>query len=244
MQQLGLTFSTSRRGGPRAGAGRKRGRVRHTPHRARTKHQAAHPVHVTLRAFLSSLRSQRIAITILRALRDSRRDTFRVAHYSIQDNHVHLIVEAENKRALSSGVRGLSIRVARRINSLLGRSGAFWADRWHGHALKTPREVRGFSTSCTSSRVQPYSDVLAWVNVRTRRQRSLCDGLVGTGTVISGVDRSLGSLFRGWLQASLWRAPLCLRTRHTRPGLSTPFSEEDWKPVIGLSARGAICANR
>ena len=141
MQQLGLAFAKSR-GGARAGAGRKRGSMGHTPHRARAKHQTTHPVHVTLRASLRSFRSQQVARTILGALRDSRRETFRIAHYSIQDNHLHLIVEAEDKTALSSGVRGLTIRIAKRLNQLLFRRGAVWADRWHGHALKTPREVR------------------------------------------------------------------------------------------------------
>ena len=89
MQQLGLAFSRARRGGPRAGAGRKRAQTRLTPHRSRAKHQAAHPVHVTLRASLRSLRSQQVARTVLGALRDSRRETFRIAHYSIQDNHQH-----------------------------------------------------------------------------------------------------------------------------------------------------------
>ena len=67
---------------------------------------------------------------------------FRVAHYSVQENHLHLIVEAENKRALSSGMRGLMIRIARRVNTLLFRRGRFWADRWHGNALTSPRQVR------------------------------------------------------------------------------------------------------
>src|SRR5690606_34200568 len=44
--------------------------------------------------------------------------------------------------ALSSGVRGLAIRIARNVNQLLFRRGKFWADRWHAHALTTPRTVR------------------------------------------------------------------------------------------------------
>jgi hypothetical protein len=79
---------------------------------------------------------------VLGAFRASNRDDFRIAHYSVQANHVHLIVEAENAKALSSGVRGLMVRVARRVNRLLFRRGHFWGDRWHGHALTGPRQVR------------------------------------------------------------------------------------------------------
>ncbi|MEO8902532.1 MAG: transposase [Polyangiaceae bacterium] len=151
MQQLGLEFQRKRatrktepRGGARKGAGRKRlhAALRHTPHRARPKHSAAHPVHVTLRAFTRSLRSQHVTHTVLRALRDSNGAHFRVVHYSVQENHLHLLVEAEGKRALSSGIRGLMIRIARRVNQLIFRRGRFWADRWHGTALTAPRQVR------------------------------------------------------------------------------------------------------
>ena len=60
----------------------------------------------------------------------------------MQDNHLHLIVEAADKALLSSALHGLAIRIALRVNRLLFRRGRFWADRWHGHALVTPREVR------------------------------------------------------------------------------------------------------
>jgi hypothetical protein len=53
-----------------------------------------------------------------------------------------LIVEAEGRAALSSGVRGLMVRIARRVNRLLRRRGRFWADRWHGRDLAGPRQVR------------------------------------------------------------------------------------------------------
>lgn len=99
-------------------------------------------MHVTLRALSRSLRSQHIASTVLRSMRDSQRLGFRIVHYSIQDNHLHLIIEADDQSVLSSGVRGLVVRIARRVNQLLFRRGRFWADRWHGRALSSPREVR------------------------------------------------------------------------------------------------------
>ena len=144
MQQLGLVFTKRSRGGARPRAGRKAlpAGQRHTPHRARPSHKAAHPVHVTLRASVRSLRSQHVVRTVLGALRDSRREGFRIVHYSIQPNHLHLILEAESATLLSSGVRGIMVRIARRVNKLLSRAGRLWADRWHAHALKTPREVR------------------------------------------------------------------------------------------------------
>jgi putative transposase len=60
----------------------------------------------------------------------------------VQWDHVHLVVEASDKRALSAGIRGVAIRLARYVNELVMRKGRFWADRWHGRALATPRQVR------------------------------------------------------------------------------------------------------
>jgi hypothetical protein len=72
--------------------------------------------------------------------RDEKR--FRVVQFSVQWDHVHLVVEASDKRALSSGVRSVAIRIARYVNELVGRTGRFFADRWHGRALTSPRQVR------------------------------------------------------------------------------------------------------
>jgi hypothetical protein len=62
--------------------------------------------------------------------------------FSVQSDHLHLIVEAGDGGALSSGVRGLAIRLARAINRALRRCGRVWADRYHARALSTPRAVR------------------------------------------------------------------------------------------------------
>jgi len=60
----------------------------------------------------------------------------------VQYDHVHLLVEAIDKGALSAGIRSVSIRIARYVNELLGRKGRLWADRWFGRELVTAREVR------------------------------------------------------------------------------------------------------
>jgi len=101
-------------------------------------------VHVTLRAAdaIRCLRSCRVFPAVRRALAASSHANFRILEFSIQDNHVHLIAEAEHRRALSGGVRGLAIRLARAVNRALGRRGPVWSDRYHARALTTPRAVR------------------------------------------------------------------------------------------------------
>jgi hypothetical protein len=70
---------------------------------------------------------------------------FQVVEFSVQDTHLHLVVEAVGEaahRELRSGVSGLVIAFAKRLNTMLRRRGRVWADRWHGRELPSPREVR------------------------------------------------------------------------------------------------------
>ena len=133
-------------GGRRRGAGRKRtpGSRPSVPHVTRPPHVAAHPVHVTLRcaSAVRCLRAGGVFPAVSVALSGASHDGFRVIHFSAQDDHVHLIVEADDTPALRRGVRGLTIRMARAVNAALGRRGAVFGDRYHARALTTPRAVR------------------------------------------------------------------------------------------------------
>ena len=114
------------------------------PHRSRPPHVGAHPIHVTLRAVdaLRCLRSARVFPAVRRAIAAAGHFDFRIIQFSVQNDHVHVLAEAEDGRALSGGVRGLAIRLARAVNRTLGRKGRVWGSRYHARALTTPRAVR------------------------------------------------------------------------------------------------------
>ena len=104
-------------------------------------------MHVTLRARrgLPPLREAflvRVARAAIRSANQAWGETFRIVHFSVQNDHVHLIVEAVDGARLARGVQGLSVRLARRINEALGVRGKFWGDRFHSRELATPRAVR------------------------------------------------------------------------------------------------------
>ena len=135
-------------GGPRAGAGRKPdakdGRAG-VSHRARPSLASRHPVHVTvrLREGLPTLRNRRVYGALRNAFAAGcDLFGFRLAQYSVQRDHIHMICEAKGRRALARGVQGLLIRVAKALNRLWGRKGSLFADRYHDRVLRTPKEVR------------------------------------------------------------------------------------------------------
>lgn len=142
--QLDLRFH--RRGGKRPGAGRKpNGEKAGVSHLQRPRFARTVPVHVTMRAapHVWNLRSQRAFRVVGPAIaKAAERFGMRIVQFSVQGNHLHLIVEAADTRALSRAMQGFSVRVARGLNRMMKRRGRVLGDRFHAHVLRTPSETR------------------------------------------------------------------------------------------------------
>jgi REP element-mobilizing transposase RayT len=100
-----------------------------------------------IRRGIPSLRSSRFVRAFEATLRGGgcERGRFRVVHWSVQRDHLHLIVEASSGFDLGCGMKSVGVRVARAVQRVfgLGRGrGAVLQDRFHLHVLRSPREVR------------------------------------------------------------------------------------------------------
>ena len=143
MRQSEFKFRTW--GGKRRRAGAKpkgeRAGVKHDP---RPVLKSRFPVHVNvkLRERLISLRQDCVQRPLLRVFRAANKPNFRLVHYSIQTNHMHFLVEAEDAKALSRGMQGLMVRMARALNHLMKRSGKVFADRYYAEILTSPRQTK------------------------------------------------------------------------------------------------------
>jgi REP element-mobilizing transposase RayT len=107
------------------------------------------------------------------------RGEFRVAHYSIQRDHAHLIVEARGREALARGMKSIAARLARAVNRVFSRSGPVLDGRFHHRVLRTPREVR---------------NALAYVLLNARRH--LCEAQRRPPSSRPARRRELGALVR------------------------------------------------
>ena len=148
-----VLFEQKKRGGTRRGAGRPpKGERAGDRHKQRPFHDARHPVHVVLRAVkaVGSLRRRRVYQAIREATRTvARREDFRIVHLSIQRTHVHLLVEANGKAALASGMQGFQISAAKHLNAAISkgrpgprRRGTVFPDRYHAVVIGSPRQAR------------------------------------------------------------------------------------------------------
>lgn len=154
--QLGLF----RNGGKRRGAGRKPVGARACMSRhARPVVEASNGLHVTLRVVSDVGRLRRPVM--YRAIRAAskvaaRREDFRICHLSIQGDHLHLVIEADDKRALARGMQSFQISAARNINLALAvngcrRRGRVFADRYHLVIVKTPMQMRNVLSYCLNN---------------------------------------------------------------------------------------------
>jgi putative transposase len=184
MKQASFRFRTW--GGARKGAGRRPVRRRAgVVHRRRPVLKRRFPVHVTWRMTdaVWSLRTRRCFTALSRAFwGGANRFGFRLVHYSVQGNHVHLLVEARDERALSRGMNGLGVRVARGLNRVMWRHGKVLDDRYHAHILRTPTETRRARAYLLQNARRhygvvtpdPYTSTMALIEPDTFLMRKLC----------------------------------------------------------------------
>ena len=156
-RQLSL-FKKSRRGRP---VKRNKG----VSHLRRPPLAGRFPVHVTVkvRDDVRSLRT-RICFSALKSAFTAGRERFgfRLVGYSVQGNHIHLLVEGADARALSRGMQGLTIRMARALNRALERSGKVFCDRYHAHILRTPSEVANARNYLMNNQSKHHEHARGW----------------------------------------------------------------------------------
>ena len=144
-----MLFSPKRRAWQKGKPGRPPNERRNLPkavsHRKREEIRASDVMHVTIRLVdgLPALR-RRAEWQVLRGCFKAAlaREGFRLCHYSVMSNHLHLIVEADDQGALARGMQSLKIRMARRLNKLWKRAGQVFSGRYYTEIIRTPRQVR------------------------------------------------------------------------------------------------------
>ncbi len=130
-------------GGRRKGAGRKNlsGTVAHG---AREKVDFKKPLHITIRLApgLSGLRTKHMHEQFTAALLKAKAKGLRVLHYSIQGNHLHLLVECADNQALAAGMNSFGTSFAKAVRKKLGGKGKVFAGRYHLRVLQNPTQMK------------------------------------------------------------------------------------------------------
>ena len=121
-------FAFESHGGPRKGAGRKLEAPRPmVSHRKREVINGREPVHATVRLIegLPSLRRMRV-LGVLKVAFAAGCDRlgFRLVQWSVQSNHIHMLVEAEDNESLSKRHAGIAGAYGKGSQQAVGAEGS------------------------------------------------------------------------------------------------------------------------
>lgn len=135
-KQLNLNIYKGQRGGRRPGSGRKRIHSKGVAHRERETVTKKTPLHINFK-YRTSIRNKFCLKLLKRAVMNARGFGLRIIHFSLQHNHIHLIVEAQNNEILTTGMKSLTITFAKGL-----KMGKVQIERYHLHVLRSVRETR------------------------------------------------------------------------------------------------------
>jgi REP element-mobilizing transposase RayT len=135
-KQLRLNLDKGTRGGRRSGSGRKRIHSKGVAHRSREEVTKRTPVHVNFK-YKTHIRNKTCLKLLKRAIVNARSYGLRVIHFSMQHNHIHLILEPSSNEILTRGMRSLTITFAKGL-----KAGKVQIERYHLHVLKSVREAK------------------------------------------------------------------------------------------------------
>lgn len=181
-----LRFHIKTWGGKRTGAGRpnRSGAVNHM---RRQKFTKDNPAHVTFR-LLKGFNGMRIK-SVHELLKDSlgHLSPFGVhaIHYSLQGNHIHLILEAESANALSRSMKSFGCRFAKGVKRMRGFKGTkVFNGRYHLNVVNSPRQ--SFNT-------------LRYVLLNQAKHTDLIEHIdeFSSGFYFDGWQKLLGPKFKG-----------------------------------------------
>lgn len=210
-------------GGRRKGAGHKHAKknVGLLPHVARPGFDRHVPVHLTMRAVkgVPRMRAQAVMTVIYEEIARASAKGFRLVDFSVQEDHLHVLAEADDAMNLSRGMQRLASRIARRVNLLVGRRGKVWRERYHRRDLSTPKQFR---------------NALVYVLMNFRKHAPAAER-AQRAQVVDGHSSALW--FDGWKDDGLRTR---LREKRARAGPRPTALARTWIARVGWKRHGLI----
>lgn len=154
------------------GAGRPAIHDRGIRHIARDEIKKLTPLHLTIKIEKdkAGLKNKFILKSLHSSIKKARKIGLKIIHYTLEYDHVHLLVETDNKTALARGMQSFGISFSKSINKIKKAQGKVFKTRYHYRKLKTPAEVKNvfnyiFGNSLKHKKaisiVSPYNSLMA-----------------------------------------------------------------------------------
>lgn len=157
-------------------AGRKAIHDRAIRHTERPKFKNARSLHLTIkvRENKADIKSIKLLKALHHAIKRARLMKLKIIHYTLEYNHVHLLVEADTHHALHRGMQAFGISFSKAINKTKRLKGTVYKHRYHFRQICSSRELKnvlhyifhnGIKHGRTSSLIDPFNSLMAEKNL-------------------------------------------------------------------------------
>jgi REP element-mobilizing transposase RayT len=143
--------------------------IRHTERPIITRPSSLH-LTVKIKSNKANIKNKSVLRILKRAIMNARRQGLRVVHYSLEYDHVHLLVEVGNNQTLGKGMQSFGVTIAKAINRLRLVKGEVYKHRYHFRKIRSTRELKnvmsyifnnGVKHKTSNSIVSPYNSISA-----------------------------------------------------------------------------------
>ena len=152
-------------------------------HIERPKFQRVRSFHLTIKVKKNKadIQNKKILKALHHAIKRARLKDLKIIHYTLEYNHVHLLVEAYNNSVLHSGMQALGISFAKAVNRVKSTKGTVYKHRYHLRQISSPRDLKnvlhyifhnGIKHRRTHTPVDLYNSFLAetrlWADIKLK----------------------------------------------------------------------------
>lgn len=134
-------------------------------------------LHLTIkvRENKADIKNKQVLKILHYAIRRSRIKGLRIIHYTLEYNHIHLLVEAADKQTVHQGMQSFGITFAKKINAIKRLKGTVYKHRYHLRKINSPRELKnvlyyifnnGIHHKRTSTVLDPYNTLPAFKSLK------------------------------------------------------------------------------
>jgi REP element-mobilizing transposase RayT len=143
--------------------------IRHT-RRFRLKKPSSLHLTIKVKENKADIQNKRILKTLHYAIRRARLKGLKIVHYTLEYNHVHLLVESVDNKILHKGMQAFGITIAKAINKIKRTKGAVYKNRYHLRVIDSPRQLKnvlhyifsnGVKHKRTKSQIDLFNSMIA-----------------------------------------------------------------------------------
>lgn len=143
--------------------------IRHTK-RFRLKKPSSLHLTIKVRVNKADIQNKRILKALHHAIKRARLKGLKVIHYTLEYNHVHLLVESVDNKILHKGMQSFGITISKAINKIKQTKGAVYKNRYHLRIINSAKQLKnvlhyifsnGIKHKRTNSKIDLFNSMIA-----------------------------------------------------------------------------------